>query len=69
MNVDGTLPTNLTNSATGESYAVWSADGRQVAFIRGSQIWLMKADGSNQRQLTFSTATKSEIVWWQSKQS
>jgi Tol biopolymer transport system component len=69
MNVDGTGQTRLTTTTSGESYAVWSADARQVAFVRSGQIWLMNGDGSNPRQMTTSAGAKSEIVWWQPKQS
>jgi Tol biopolymer transport system component len=69
MNMDGSAQTRLTNTTTSESYAVRSADARQIAFVRSGQIWLMKADGSNQQQFTFSTSPKSEIVWWQPKQT
>ena len=30
----------------------WSADGRSIAFLKGGQLWTMKADGTSQRQLT-----------------
>ncbi|MEU4426941.1 hypothetical protein AB0F81_40490 [Actinoplanes sp. NPDC024001] len=30
----------------------WSPDGRQLAFLKGGQLWTMKADGSGQRRLS-----------------
>ena len=30
----------------------FSADGRKIAFVRGGDVWAMRADGSGQRQLT-----------------
>ncbi len=33
--------------------ATWSPDGSQIAFVRSGKIYLMAADGSNERQLTF----------------
>jgi Tol biopolymer transport system component len=70
MNVDGSGQTRLTNTTVGESYAVWSADARQIAFNRSGDLWLMNADGSNQRNIS-NTASRDEreIVWWQVKQS
>jgi TolB protein len=70
MNIDGTGQTRLTNNTVGEAYAVWSADARQIAFNRGGDLWLMNADGSNQRNIS-NTASRDEreIVWWQVKQS
>jgi Tol biopolymer transport system component len=32
--------------------AVWSPDGRKIAFGRGSAIWMMNRDGSGIRRLT-----------------
>jgi len=70
MTADGNNETRLTNSPESESYAVWSADARQIAFVRGGDIWLMNADGSNPRNDTNTpTRTESQIVWWQTKQS
>ncbi len=51
---------NLSNQSTVEdSTPRWSPDGSQIAFTRkqastamGRQLWLMDADGSNQRELT-----------------
>jgi Tol biopolymer transport system component len=70
MNANGTGQTRLTNTTVGESYAVWSADARQIAFNRSGDLWLMNADGSNQRNIS-NTASRDEreIVWWQVKQS
>ncbi|MBN8595703.1 MAG: PD40 domain-containing protein [Anaerolineae bacterium] len=70
MNVDGSGQTRLTNNTVGEAYAIWSADARQITFQRGNDLWLMNADGSNQRNATnTATRTELEIVWWQVKQS
>ncbi|MBL8162789.1 MAG: PD40 domain-containing protein [Anaerolineae bacterium] len=70
MNADGSGQTRLTNSSVAETYAVWSADARQIAYNRGNDIWLMNADGSNARNWTNTPArAEIEIVWWQVKQS
>ncbi|MGE5283320.1 MAG: TolB family protein [Chloroflexota bacterium] len=41
----------LTEDPT-DSEPDFSADGRTIAFVRGGDIWAMRADGSGQRQLT-----------------
>lgn len=70
MNADGTAQTRLTDTTTSESYAVWSADARQIAFVRSGDIWFMNADGSGAFNFTNTpTQTESEIVWWQPKQT
>jgi Tol biopolymer transport system component len=69
MDTNGLNETQLTDSAAAESYAVWSADARQIAFVRSNDIYLMNADGSNQRPFTSGSRVESQIVWWQPKQS
>jgi serine/threonine protein kinase/Tol biopolymer transport system component len=41
-------------------WAVWSPDGRQLAFAKGSDIFLANADGTNSRKLT----TVSGSAYW-----
>ncbi|HEX8236508.1 MAG TPA: hypothetical protein VF600_11165 [Abditibacteriaceae bacterium] len=63
INVDGTERKQLTTSAQDDSDPTFSPDGRNVAFVRGryvfngefyreSQIYIMNADGTQQRMLT-----------------
>jgi len=47
----GAAETRLT-SGGGFSRPRWSVDGRTLAFLKGGQLWTMKADGSAKRQLT-----------------
>jgi TolB protein len=53
LNVNGSGLRRLTHGTLDLSPA-WSPDGTTIAFVRGypDAIWLMDADGSNQRQLT-----------------
>ena len=30
----------------------WSPDGRTIAFLRNSEVYIVKADGSGERRLT-----------------
>jgi TolB protein len=41
----------------------WSPDGKKIAFSRDWQIWLVDADGANQRQLTSSATAKKGPTW------
>ena len=56
MNADGSGLRRLTRNAAADGQAVWSPDGRKIAFVRfrhgDSEIHVMNADGSGQRKLT-----------------
>ena len=59
MNADGSGQRNLTRTRNVLNQgAVWSPDGRKIAFMRNSrrrrhrEIYVMNADGSGQRRLT-----------------
>lgn len=54
MNLDGTGLRRLTQSTETDQDPAWSPDGMTIAFtpIYPSAIWLIDADGSNERQLT-----------------
>lgn len=43
-------PTQLTNTGTDFSPRI-SPDGQQIAFLHGEELWAIKTDGSNLRQL------------------
>jgi dipeptidyl aminopeptidase/acylaminoacyl peptidase len=62
----GGVPSAVTAEGN-NSRARWSPDGKKIAFIstRGgaSQIWMMDADGRNQKQLT-TLATEADGVTW-----
>jgi Tol biopolymer transport system component len=52
----GAAEVRLTRDG-GYSRPRWSPDGRQIAFLRGGQLWTMKADGTAKRRLTTRAAS------------
>lgn len=56
INSDGTGKVRLTNNLGNDTYPTWSPDGLQIAFQSNSsgrfEIYVMNADGSDQRALT-----------------
>ncbi|HEY0514594.1 MAG TPA: hypothetical protein VGH73_22015 [Thermoanaerobaculia bacterium] len=60
MNADGTGQTNLTHNLADDHDLAWSPDGSRIAFLRSGGLWVMNADGGNQRQLG---ASVSRPAW------
>jgi dipeptidyl aminopeptidase/acylaminoacyl peptidase len=70
MRRDGTDQQNLTNDSADEDFApAWSPDGATIVFARTksadrvSHVWIMRADGSGQRQLTFGDTSDQNPVF------
>lgn len=51
MNVDGSSKEQLTKVHSDELFTVVSPDGKKIAFLLDGRVYLMNADGSNQRKL------------------
>jgi TolB protein len=68
INSDGTGLTQLTSDAGDNSYAAFSPNGTKIVFTSNRsgipQVWLMHADGSHQRQLTFDPQPKDQVPDW-----
>ena len=62
MNADGSQQTAITNNAVADGAPAWSPDGLQIAFERGSDVFVMNADGSAQARLA-TTVTAGEPAW------
>ena len=52
MNRDGSGNTQLTHTPQSESNARWINNGQQIAFLRSGQLWVMNADGSQEKQIS-----------------
>jgi Tol biopolymer transport system component len=76
IQADGTGPVvSLTTAADGNNqYPVFSPDGHQIAFISDRpgpcdasgtpQVWVMKIDGADPRQLTCDPSEKDQLPDW-----
>jgi TolB protein len=68
VNSDGTGFKALTDDASNNDYPAYSPDGSKIAFISDrtgvEQVWVMNADGSNPKQLSFSGATEDQLPDW-----
>jgi tricorn protease len=66
--IDGADATRLTNNAATESSPLFSPDGSQIAFVSNrtgsSQIFVMNADGTGVRQITFHSAGYALSDWF-----
>lgn len=66
MAADGSEQVNLTNDASGDMLAAWSADGTQIAFVSDRsgdrEIYTMAADGSNVARVTHDPGEDSNPV-------
>ncbi|MDX2343049.1 MAG: hypothetical protein QNL12_04635, partial [Acidimicrobiia bacterium] len=61
---DGSDPQQLTATpAFEEVSASWSPDGSSIVYERASSIWLMDADGSNQRSLLARAESDGDPAW------
>jgi Tol biopolymer transport system component len=59
---DGTGLRPLAATETDERRAAWSPDGSQIAYARGSGVWVMNADGSGQRKVPYTEAVLG-LAW------
>jgi Tol biopolymer transport system component len=73
INPDGSDPLNLTADSVAEDFAAaWSPDGERIAFVRDpgtpdppaeGEIWVMRADGSSQTQVTSNEVDDFDPAW------
>jgi TolB protein len=68
INSDGTGLQRLTSGVGNNTYPAFSPGGSKIVFDSDRtgtfQVWLMKADGSHQKQLTFDSAPKDQVPDW-----
>ncbi|MEZ5099563.1 MAG: hypothetical protein R3C15_07125 [Thermoleophilia bacterium] len=66
VGVDGKGLARLTTAAGEDVAPAWSPDGKRIAFASargGAAIWIMEADGANQRRVTAPSAFATNPDW------
>jgi serine/threonine protein kinase/Tol biopolymer transport system component len=68
IDADGGSRTQLTSGPGPHTNPVWSPDGKWIAYLaqEGSsdwQVWAMRTDGSEPRQITFGPEQKFYLAW------
>lgn len=65
---DGSGLTRLTSGVGNNAYPAFSPDGSQIVFTSDRtgtwQVWVMNADGSQPKQLTFDAQPKDQVPDW-----
>ena len=69
MDADGRRQTRLTDDPADDVFGLWSPQGDRIAFLSsrrgaGYEIYLMNADGSNQRPLRDASPVKTDGFVW-----
>jgi len=52
VDLNGNNKQQITRTAQSEQNAVWINKGEQIAFLYGGQLWIMKADGTERKQIS-----------------
>jgi Tol biopolymer transport system component len=63
MRADGSGVKQLTNTSVAESKPTWSPNGKKIAFVASSEIWVMNADGSGRKRLTRNSFPDTQPSW------
>jgi Tol biopolymer transport system component len=68
MNADGTEPRAVMSDSGFNYDAVWSPDGKKIAFVKGIRgqgvrVFVMNADGADQRRLTTGNENEERPDW------
>ncbi|NQU86321.1 MAG: PD40 domain-containing protein, partial [Mariniphaga sp.] len=53
----------ITNSPQDDYGPVWSPDGNKIAFVRGFEIWLASADGSETKMIIKQDRFTQRMIW------
>jgi dipeptidyl aminopeptidase/acylaminoacyl peptidase len=63
VSIAGGAPKQLTSGEKSASSPRWSPDGKKIAYVTGSQIWMMAHDGGDKKQVTSISTGAGGPVW------
>lgn len=62
IGIDGSKQKDITTGGSSSSPR-WSPDGKLIAYVAGGQIWVMKPDGTDKKQITKISTGAGGPVW------
>ncbi len=64
VTADGTNPKQLTSGTTQKTFPKWSPNGKNLAYVAGTQIHVMDPDGTNDKTITTDKINRAIMLAW-----
>lgn len=63
VNPNATGRVDLTDNALDDASPAWNAKGNRIAWVRDGDVWIMRANGTEARQVTHTERPEYEVAW------